>query len=106
MIEELITIALILLLLWQREWLRPFQNPQGRIILLGIVVYLARQNIVVGCLAALLMATGADSPAAFSQPPLIDLMRIGNLMRPRDSADSPSAWLTEVPRATSNYEFF
>ena len=107
MIKDGIAISLILLLLWQPQWLTPFRNPPGRLILLFIVVYLSRQNLIVGCFAAcLLVRVVGNVPAPSTYvPSQIDLMRIGNLMRPRDSADAPSAWLTDVPRATSAYEF-
>ena len=109
MIEDGIAILLILLLLWQPQWLSPFRNPPGRLILLAIVVYLAQQNILVGCVAAFLLVKvvgNEPSPPTWSASvPAIDLMRIGNLMRARDSAESPSAWLTDVPRAVSAYEF-
>lgn len=105
MIEDGIAVALILLLLWQPQWLTPFRNPPGRLILLAIVVYLAQQNLLVGCFAAFLLVHSPAPPSLSWSAPSLDLMRIGNLMRPRDSADTPSTWMTEVPRATFSYEF-
>jgi len=107
MIQDGIAVVLILLLLWQPQWLTPFRNAPGRLILVGVVLYLCHQNLLVGCLAATLLITvNSNVPArSISYTPSIDLMKIGNLMRPRDSADTPSAWLTDVPRATSAYEF-
>ena len=107
MIEDGIAIVRILVLLWQPHWLNPFRNPPGRLILLGVVLYLSNQNLIVGCLAATLFIRLIGNTPAPSSPyvPSIDLMRIANLMRPRDSADTPSAWLTDVPRAISVYEF-
>lgn len=107
MIEDGVAIVLILFLLWQPQWLTPFRNPTGRLILLFIVVCIAQQNLLVGCFAGLLLVRVVGNAALPSTPfvPKLDLMRIGNLMRPKDSAESPSAWLTEVPRATASYEF-
>ena len=106
-IEDGIALLLIAYLLWQPETLDPFRNPPGRLILLCVVLYLARQNLLLGCAAAILLIRVNDvSPnPSFTVPP-IDRMAIHSLMMPRNSADQPSVWLTTVPTATASTQFY
>ena len=106
MIEDTVVVVLIVFLFWHYEWLDPFRNATGRLILVAFVIYLAQNNIVVAAFATLLLFRVMDNlpVQSISLGTPLDLMRIGNMMRPVDSNDSPSAWLTSVPGSVWNYE--
>lgn len=105
MFEDTIVVVLILFLFWNYQWLDPFRNAIGRLILVAFVVYLAQNNLVVAAFACLLLLRVMDNvPVHSPGSPSLDLLRIGNMMRPMDSNDSPSAWLTSIPSNSWNYE--
>ena len=107
MFEDTIVVVLILFLFRNYQWLDPFRNAIGRLILVAFVVYLAQNNVVVAAFASLLLLRVMDNvPAQSISPgaPTLDLMRIANIMRPIDSNESPSAWLTSIPSKSWNYE--
>ena len=94
----LIILMVLVIFLYKPELLRSFDTMSGRILMLLFIVYLARLNALLGFVAALVMIRVLNHDVAtVLWTPLVDLMHLEGLMRPRDSSFLPTLRSTTVP---------
>jgi len=99
MLRRFLFILIVLIIFFVKpELLQSFDNLSGRILMLLLIVYLAKFNVLLGFVAALVMVRVLDKdPFKPIFMPSTDLMHLETLMRPRDSAWLPSLRTTTVP---------
>ena len=92
-----ITTALVLIaLILQPRYLKPFRTRAGRFVLLIVVVGLSRVNLILGLLAAVAVATTFTRPRRHTAPlRQADRLNVEHLMRPKESYLQPSVHRTD-----------
>jgi len=94
----LIIFIVLLLFLWKPQLLYSFDSLSGRLLMLLVVVYLAKLNVLLGFVAALVMVRAMDKdPKAPFWEPSVDLMDLETLLRPKNSATFPTLRTGTVP---------
>ena len=89
--EFLVIFIVLVLFLWKPQYLRSFDTLSGRILMLLVVVFLARFNVLLGFLAALVMMRvmhRETNPLLWK--PSMDLVDLEKLLRPRESISFPT----------------
>lgn len=100
-------VALLLLILIARPLiLKRLSTPGGKLILIGLVIYLANTNILLGCLAAIMFIQIFRNESTNTwRPPRVDRLGIDILLSPQESFFTPSIRIHGNPISEQMHPF-
>ena len=90
-LAESVVVLLLLILIARPLTLKRLSTPAGKLLLIGLVIYLANTNILLGCLAAIMfIRVFRDEPTNTWRPPRVDRLGMDILLSPQESFFAPS----------------